>query len=146
MRNPGALPVAVVALSFLCSSCYAVKLGPVPEPEARAALDIRGVVVGECAPDGSGCETFEYSEVHGVQWSENAVTITGVVHAPGAADHGQISTGSFPLSDVSDVMVREFDGTRASVIVAAVLVGASVAITFSVTGKSKDGVPIGSLR
>lgn len=146
MRNPGALPVAVVALSFLCSSCYAVKLGPVPEPEARAALDIRGVVVGECAPDGSGCEIFEYSEVHGVQWSQSAVTITGVVHAPGAEDHGRTSTASFPLSDVSDVMVREFHGTRASVILAAVLVGASIAVAFSVTGKSQDGVPIGTLR
>lgn len=146
MRNPKAFAVAVVAVSFLCSSCYAVQLAPVPEPEARAALDIRGVVVGECAADGSGCETFEYSEVHGVQWSESALTITGVVHAPGADDHGQISTGSFPLSDVSDVMVREFDGTRASIIVAAVLVGASVAISFAVTGKSRDGVPIGSLR
>ena len=146
MRNPKAFPVAVVAVSFLCSSCYAVQLAPVPEPEARAALDIRGVVVGECAPDGSGCETFEYSEVHGVQWSESTVTITGVVHAPGADDHGQITTGSFPLSDVSDVLVREFDGTRASIIVAAVLVGASVAISFAVTGKSQDGVPIGTLR
>ena len=146
MRNPKAFPVAVVAVSFLCSSCYAVQLAPVPEPEARAALDIRGVVVGECAADGSGCETFEYSEVHGVQWSESALTITGVVHAPGADDHGQISTGSFPLSDVSDVMVREFNSTRASVILAAVLVGVSAAVAFSVTGKSKDGVPIGTLR
>lgn len=146
MRNPKAFPVAVVAVSFLCSSCYAVQLAPVPEPEARAALDIRGVVVGECAPDGSGCEVFEYSEVHGVQWLETALTITGAVHAPGADDHGLISTDSFPLSDVSNVMVKEFDGTRASIIVAAVLVGASVAISFTVTGKSRDGVPIGSLR
>ena len=146
MRNPKALPVAVVALSFLCTSCYAVKLGPVPEPEARATLDIHGVVVGECPPDGSGCEVFEYSEVHAVQWSENALTITGVVHAPEADDHGVISTGTFPLSDVSEVMVKEFNATRASVILAAVLVGASAAIAFSVTGKSKDGVPIGTLR
>ena len=146
MRNPKALPAAVVALSFLCSSCYAVKLGPVPEPEARATLDIRGVVVGECAPDGSGCESFEYSEVHGVQWSDSALTITGVVHAPGSDDHGLVSTSSFPLADVSEVMVREFNSTRASVIIAAVLVGASAAIAFSVTGQSKDGVPIGTLR
>ena len=146
MRNPKALSIAVVALSFLCSSCYAIQLAPVPEPEARATLDIRGVVVGACAPDGSGCETFEYSEVHGVQWSESALTITGVVHAPGADDHGQVSTASFPLADVSDVLVREFNSTRASIILAAVLVGASAAVAFSVTGKSKDGVPIGTLR
>lgn len=135
-----------MALSFLCASCYSVKLGPVPEPDARAALDIRGVVVGECPPDGAGCEIFEYSEVHGVQWSESTLTITGVVHAPGAGDHGRISTVSFPLSDVNDVLVREFNGTRASVILAAVVVGVSVVVTFAVTGKSRDGVPIGSLR
>ena len=135
-----------MALSFLCSSCYAVKLGPVPEPEARAALDIRGVVIGECVPDGSGCEIFEYFEVHGVQWSQSAVTIIGVVHALGAEDHGRVSTASFPLADVNDVMVREFDGTRASVIIAAVLVGALIAVAFSVTGKSQYGVPIKTLR
>ena len=142
MRKPNAIAAAVVAASFLMSSCYSVMVQPVPDPDSRADMDIRGVVLGE----GPERETFEFSEVNDTRWTQSALVITGVVHAPGEAEHGQTSTVSFPLEDVSDVLVREMSGTRASIIVAGVIMSAAVAITFAVTGKSKDGVPIGRAR
>ena len=142
MRKPTAVSAAVVAAAFMVSSCYTVMVQPVPEPETRESLDIRGVVFGE----GPDRETFQYSEVHGVQWTETALVITGVVHAPGEPEDGQINTTSFPLSDVSDVLVMEVAGTRLSIIVAAVIVGAAAAITFAITGKTVDGGPVGGSR
>lgn len=144
MRKPNAVLAAVVAAAFMVSGCISVQRAPVPGPEARDGLDIRGVIVGECPPDGPGCETFEYSEVHDVRWTETSLVITGAVHAPGEDDHGQITTVTFPLAEVSEVLVSETAGTRSSIIVAGILMGASVIITFLVTGKSQDGVPIGS--
>ena len=140
MRKPNTMVAAAVAASFLAQSCFSVHRLALPEPGLRNSLDVRGVVLGE----GPDSETLEFSEVHAAQWTESSLVITGVVHAPGEADHGQISTVSFPLSEVSEVLVRELDGTRMSVVVMAVLVGASAAVMFIVTGKSKAGVPIGS--
>lgn len=143
MRKPNAVLAAVVAVAFMVSGCVSVQRTPVPGPEARDGLDIRGVVLGDCPPDGTGCETFEYSEVHDVRWTETSLVITGAVHAPGEDDHGQITTVTFPLAEVSDVLVSETAGTRSSIIVAGILMGASIVISFLVTGKSQDGVPIG---
>ena len=142
MRKPGAASATIVTASFLLSSCYSVMVQPVPDPDSRADMDIRGVVLGE----GPDRETFEFSEVIDTRWTESALVITGVAHAPGESEHGQTSTISFPLEDVSDVLVREMDGTRASLIVAGVIMSAVVAISLAVTGKSKDGVPIGTAR
>ena len=142
MTKPKAVSAAAVTAVFMLSSCYSVMVQPVPDTDARADIDLRGVVLGE----GPARETFEFSEVLAVQWTESALVITGVVQAPGEAGHGQTSTITFPLEDVSDVLVREMDGTRASIIVAGVIMSAAIAIAFAVTGKSKDGVPIGSAR
>ena len=142
MRKPSAASAAIVTASFLLSSCYSVMVQPVPDPDSRADMDIRGVVLGE----GPDRETFEFSEVIDTRWTESALVITGVAHAPGESEHGQTSTISFPLEDVSDVLVREMDGTRASLIVAGVIMSGVVAISLAVTGKSKDGVPIGTAR
>ena len=144
MRKPNAVLATVVAAAFLVSGCASVQRAPVPGPEARDGLDIRGVIVGECAPDGTGCEMFEYSEVHDVRWTETSLVVTGTVNAPGEDGHGQITTVAFPLAEVSNVLVSETAGTRSSIIVAGILMGASVIITFLVTGKSQDGVPIGT--
>lgn len=140
MRKPNTMLAAAVAASFLAQSCFSVQRVPVPEPDFHGDFDVRGVVLGE----GPDSETFEFSDVMDARWTETSLTITGVVHAPGEADHGRTSSVSFPLSEVSEVLVSEFDGTRASVIVMAVLVGVSAAVMFIVTGKSKAGVPIGS--
>lgn len=140
MRKPSAGFAAVVIVPFMVSSCMSVQRIPVPEPEIRADLNVRGVVLGE----GPGSETFEFSEVYDTRWAETSLVVTGVVHAPGEADHGQTTTVTFPLADVTEVLVREVDGTRSSIIVAGVIMGASIVISFLVTGKSQDGVPIGS--
>lgn len=140
MRKPNTMLAAAVAASFLAQSCFTVQRVALPEPGLRSDFDVRGVVLGE----GPDSETFEFSEVMDVRWTETSLTITGVVHATGEPDHGRTSSVSFPLSEISEVLVSEFDGTRASVIVMAVLVGASAAVMFIVTGKSKAGQPIGS--
>lgn len=142
MRKPNGLLAAVVAVSFLVSSCMSVQTMPLPEPDGRAQLDVRGVVVGE----GPDSETFEFSEVLDARWTETSLVLTGVVDAPGEPDHGQTTTVTFPLADISEVLVSELDGTRASIILGGVIMGASIIIAFLVTGKSQDGVPVGTFR
>ncbi len=115
---------------------------PLPEPGGRPQLDLRGVVLGE-GPNG---RTFEFSELFGAEWTETSLVLTGVVHAPGEPDHGQTTTVTFPLADISEVLVSELDGTRASIILGGIIMGASIAIAFLVTGQSQDGVPVGSFE
>lgn len=139
MRKPKALPAATVAAAFLASSCMSVQRIAVPEPELRTDLDVQGVVLGE----GPDSELFEFSEVHEVRWTETSLVVAGVVQAPGEPDHGQTTAVTFPLAEVDELLVRSMDGTRSSIIVAGVLMGASIAISLLVTGKAQDGVPIG---
>ena len=142
MRKPRAFLAATVAASFLASSCYTVVARPLPPPGERESVTVRGVVLGA----GSARETFEFSDVESAIWSETSLTVTGALNAPGQANHGRVETTAFPLADVSEVIVREFDGNRTSVIVGAVIVGASVLIAFAVTGKTTEGGPIGGAR
>lgn len=139
MRKTKALPAATVAAAFLASSCMSVQRIAVPEPELRTDLDVQGVVLGE----GPDSELFEFSEVHEVRWTETSLVVAGVVQAPGESDHGQTTAVTFPLAEVDELLVRSMDGTRSSIIVAGVLMGASIAISLLVTGKAQDGVPIG---
>ncbi len=139
MRKTKALPAATVAAAFLASSCMSVQRIAVPEPELRTDLDVQGVVLGE----GPDSELFEFSEVHEVRWTETSLVVAGVVQAPGEPDHGQTTAVTFPLAEVDELLVRSMDGTRSSIIVAGVLMGASIAISLLVTGKAQDGVPIG---
>ena len=124
----------------MASSCISVQRMPVPEPDVRTGLNVRGVVLGE----GPNSETFEFSEVLDTRWTETSLVVTGMVHAPGESEHGQTTTVTFPLADISEVIVRELDGTRSSIIIASVIMGASIVISFLVTGKSQAGVPIGT--
>lgn len=142
MRKPRASLAAVVAASFLASACYSVVARPLPPPGEREGATIRGVVLG----DGADRQTFHFSDVESAIWSETSLTVTGARDAPGQAEHGRVETVSFPLADVNEVIVREFDGNRTSVIVGAVIVGASVAIALAVTGQTKEGGPIGGVR
>lgn len=139
MRKTKALPAATVAAAFLASSCMSVQRIAVPEPELRTDLDVQGVVLGE----GPDSELFEFSEVHEVRWTETSLVVAGVVQAPGEPDHGQTTAVTFPLAEVDELLVRSMDGTRSSIIVAGVLMGASIVISLLVTGKAQDGVPIG---
>ena len=140
MRKSRAVVAASVAAAFLSQSCFATMRYALPEPEARPTLAVHGVVLGE----GPDAEVFEFSEVHETRWTETVLVLTGVVEAPGDAEHGQVSTVSFPLAEVDQILVREMDGTRASIIVGGVLMSAAIAIAYLVTGKSQAGVPIGS--
>ncbi len=142
MRKPSAVLAAAVAASFLVSSCFSVQRVELPEPDLRGALNVRGVVLGE----GEQSERFEFSEVHETRWTESSLVVSGVVHAPGTPEHGQTTAVTFPLDDISEVLVSEVDGTRSSIIVAGVIMGASIIISFLVTGQSQSGVPIGSVR
>ena len=130
----------MVTASFIATSCMSVQRMPVPEPEVRGGLNVRGVVLGE----GPDSETFEFSEVEDFRWTETSLVIVGTVHAPGEPDHGQTTTATFPLADISEVLVNEVDGTRSSLIVGGLIMGATMVMTFLLTGKSQSGVPIGS--
>ena len=140
MRKPNAGLASVVLVSFMVSSCMSIQRMPVPEPEVRDDLNVRGVVLGE----GPDRETYEFSEVEDFRWTETSLVIVGVVHALGEPDHGQTTAATFPLADISEVLVNEVDGTRSSLIVGGLIMGATIVITFLVTGKSQSGVPIGS--
>ena len=140
MRKPNAGLASVVLISFMVSSCMSIQRMPVPEPEVRDEVNVRGVVLGE----GPDRETYEFSEVEDFRWTETSLVIVGVGHAPGEPDHGQTTAATFPLADISEVLVNEVDGTRSSLIVGGLIMGATIVITFLVTGKSQSGVPIGS--
>lgn len=142
MRKPRASLAATVAASILASSCYTVVARPLPPPGERERATLRGVVLGE----GAERQTIQFSDVESATWSETSLTITGALDAPGQAEHGRLETVSVPLADVTEVFVREFNGTRASVVVGVVVVGASALIAWAVTGQTKEGGPIGGVR
>ncbi len=142
MRKHRASLVAPVAAAFLASSCHSVAVRSLPPPGAREGMDVRGVVLGE----GPTREVFEFSGVEAVVWSETSLTVTGAVTVQGEEGRGRVETVSFPLADVSEVIAREFDGARTSLIVGAVILGGSVAIALAVTGQTKEGGPIGGAR
>ncbi len=140
LRKPNVVMTAVVAASFAVSSCISAQWMPLPEPEIRPELNVRGVVLG----NETNARTVEFSEVYDTRWTETHLVLTGALHAPGQPDHGQTTTMSFPLADVSELLVRQLDGTRSSLIVAGTIMSASILISFLVTGQSVDGVPIGT--
>ena len=104
MRKPGTFLAATVAASFLASSCTGVAR-PLPPPGEREGVVVRGVVLDA----GSAQKTFEFSDMESAIWSETSLTVTGAVNAPFQDNHGRVETMSFPLADVSEVIVREVD-------------------------------------
>lgn len=78
----------------------------VPSPEARVLGDIRGVVLG----DGVNERRVEFFEVSRVRWTSSALVTTGAVDYPGRAGRRPVEkiSFSFPLDDISYVLVREF--------------------------------------
>lgn len=85
----------------LISSCMSVR--GTPSPEARVLGDIRGVILQ--APER---KRVEFAEVSDVQWSVDTLTITGIVNASDGTVAVASETLSFPLKDVSHVLVRDF--------------------------------------
>ena len=134
MKRPRASFVVIATLPFV-AGCFGVVVQPVPEPVDRADKEIVGVVYDE----ESGGERFEFSRVDRVNWDELSVTITG---APGD-DPNVVETRAFELPDLSGVLVRGLDGTKTSIIVSGLLIGAAVITAFVVTGKTEDGTDLG---
>ena len=139
MKKPRAVLAAAVLASFLAQSCFSVNRHPMPDPELRNDLAVYGVVLGE----GPEAEVFEFAEVHEVRWTETALVISGVTKEPDGA-RGEATAVSFPLDDIDEVLVRELNASRVSIVMGGVIMVATVVITFLVTGKSQDGVPIGT--
>ena len=135
LKTPQTSVVFTVIAVFCFSGCYSVLARPVPLPGERQDMNVRGAILGER----DQAERFEFASVEGVRWTESALVMTGVL----SVGDGQITTMSFPLSDVSEVLVRELDGTRASILTAGVLLGTTIVITFALTGKTTDNGPIG---
>ena len=94
---------------LLATACYSTKRLPlVPSSEARVVGDIRGVVLKEEAGGGR----IEFSRVSEVRWTSSELIITGRVttrddEAFALRRRGQTITTSFPLDDVSQVLLAE---------------------------------------
>ena len=121
MRKPGTFLAATVAASFLASSCYSVVARPLPPLGEREGVAVRGVVLDA----GSAQETFEFSDMESAIWSETSLAVTGALNAPFQANHGRVETMSFPLADVSKVLVREVDWAQVTVYAVSYVVIAS---------------------
>ena len=106
--RPGTSPVGIASVSLLIAGCMSV-VRPVPSPETRVLGDIRGVVLDDGA-EGSRVEFWSVAEV---QWTSDALVITGIVDSPGRTGRSQLETRRFPLDHVSHVLVRETSPGRA---------------------------------
>lgn len=78
-------------------------VSPAPSPGTRVLGDIRGVVLR------GGEQRVEFWQVSDVRWTADTLVITGVVDSPDRTSYSRPETISFPLDDVSYVLVREFN-------------------------------------
>ena len=109
---PRAAGLAACVLTVgACASLNAEPVATVPSPEATVVADIRGVALSP----GAGGRIVRFSSVSHVRWTSSALLITGEVDSPGIPEHEQVTTMSFPLEDVSHVLVREYDLLRSAV-------------------------------
>ena len=93
--------MGVAVGSLLTSSCMSVR--GTPSPGARVLGDIRGVILH--APER---KRVEFAQVSDVRWSSDTLTIAGIVNASDRTVAVATETLSFPLEDVSYVLVRDF--------------------------------------
>jgi hypothetical protein len=126
------------------TGCVRVHVEPLPAPEARAAADIRGVVLR-----GNGAaERIEFARLDDVQWTDSAVALTGVLRSYARDPRGTetVTTRSFPFSTISGVLVRQIDPNRTSLVIGAVAIGSIAVATFLLTGKGDEGTVLGVTR
>ena len=135
MRKPNKGLVLAVTLPLL-AGCFATLAQPVPSPQDRTGMDIDGVVLGE----GENAERVEFERVDNVQWTDDSLSIIGVVKGGDA----NAVTRTFSLEEVSAILVRGFDDARTSAIMAVTIVGSVAAIAFLLTSRTRDGGTIGS--
>lgn len=94
---------------LLVTACYSTtRLPLIPSSDSRIVGDIRGVVLKEEAGGGR----IEFSRVSEVRWTPSELVITGTVMTRGDEGgvlrrRGQTMTTSFPLEDVSHVLLAE---------------------------------------
>lgn len=141
MKKPRPALVLAVAIPFL-QGCVGVLTQPVPEPAARSSTRIRGIVVER----GGESERIEPDPLHDVVWTDSTVVLTGAFETGSSlpADRRPVETRSYPLSTVTGVLVRQLDGDRTSILVAATIVGGAVIAALLFTGSgNKVIVPEG---
>jgi len=134
MKRSRASLVAVAALPFV-AGCFGVIAQPLPEPVDRADTEVMGVVLAE----EQGGERIEFTRVDQVRWSDLSLSITGVL----GQNLDNVQTRAFDLPDLSGVLVRGMDGTKTSILVSGVLMGAAVITAFLVTGQTDDNTILG---
>ena len=101
----GARLIGIAVVSFLISSCVSV-IRPGPSPGTRVLGDIRGVILR------GADQRVEFRQVSDVRWTADTLVITGVVDSPDRTRYSRAETISFPLDDVSYVLVRDFSPGR----------------------------------
>ena len=136
MTKPTRRLVITAAIPFL-AGCVGTFAQPLPDPSARAATKLRGVVLG----DPESGERIEFSRVDYVEWTDSTLVIIGALRVPRGDGSASTQTRTFPLSDVGAVLVREVNADRtslliASVIVGGVLIGAFVLYNGRTTGRT----------
>lgn len=122
---------AAVAAAFL-SGCMGTVAQPLPEPTARPMTQVRGVVLGD--PDDG--ERIRYRTVEHVAWTDSTLSVSGIVDGSGGLGSAPVTTTTYRLSEVGAVLVRGLDVNRTSLIVAGVMVGASIAAMLLFGGKT----------
>jgi hypothetical protein len=131
MTKAGRTLLVAVTIPYLCG-CFSVLPTPIPAaPAERAALSVRGVVVGGQPGDVEG-ERIEFRNVVDVTWTTDAVSIVGIQRD--GDDTRQLAERRFPLSSLSGVLVRQVDPGRTSAIIGGMIVGAAAIIALLVTG------------
>lgn len=136
MRKPP--PALVLAMATpLLTGCFGTLPAPLPEPGARAQADVRGVILRGDTAEG---ERVEFADILDVQWHDESLAIVGV---PRGAVGTQPVTRTFPFTDLSGVLVRQLDTNRTSALIAGTMLGLIGTVAFLVTGKTKEGGPIG---
>jgi hypothetical protein len=139
MRRPPRALTALLTAPFL-AGCFATLPTPLPEPGARAGVQVRGVVLR--AADGTEGERVEFDEVLDVQWREDALSVFGMRRGGARA---QPASHDFAYDDLSAVLTRQVDVNKTSGLVAGGMIALLATVTFLVTGKTREGGPIGGI-
>lgn len=138
-KPPRSLTLAATA-TFL-TGCFGTLPTPLPGPEARADVDVRGVVLK--ADDGSEGERVRFSEILDVDWRDSSLSILGSRAGAGTT---QPSSHEFAYDDLAGVLTRQVDTNRTSALIAAAILATVATVTLLVTGKTEEGTPIGGIR
>lgn len=139
MRRFLPMPTTLLTLPFLVA-CFSAQPAPLPSPEARNDVDIRGFVVADSV---AGDREIEFDEVYSVEWGQSDLSIQGVL-SDGADDGsppGPVRR-SYPYDDLSGVLVRELDADKTSIFIGATVITAVSALVYFFAERTGGITPV----